>query len=571
MNLKKNHYSRRALALLLTLVMCVGMIPTAFAAQQNSYHDPAEHWMQASGRTNELDANSVVTRETFKCGECGKATSFEVFRVPEYTRNGQPALSRNVKYSDGTMVDGVGKGDTMDGIPGKDATYTGYHYTKAVCETCGGINTNMSKSEYGYLKNVYWLYDCAAAFTQELDETVSYEYTDDTYHTVTTKGGTYCAFCYGTDHAVRLLKANGIGVYFEKENINTLTESSEFLITLFSGFAQAESESLSKNVAWGKQKSAEVGKVTFQYKKMLGYRKGADGQPEIVPEEAEIIRRIYHRYLDGCTLGQIKRELEEDGVPTAQGVERWSPSIIHNILTNEKYIGDALLQKTYVTDCITKKVKKNRGERTMYYVENSHPAIVARDLFNQVQQEMTRRSSKRKVLQKSGKTELGKYSGKYALTELLVCGECGSPYKRVTWARNGKKRIVWRCVSRLEFGTKYCQHSPTLDEGRLHSAILAAMNEYAAIPDTAEVSTKDEVILFGQVTLLMECCRQEPAEITVRITGYKNGHFFSPFSIHSTSCSSTTSESRKWMWMVSASSTVIFWMTCRTSSLSNSV
>ena len=202
MNLKKNHYSRRALALLLTLVMCVGMIPTAFAAQQNSYHDPAEHWMQASGRTNELDANSVVTRETFKCGECGKATSFEVFRVPEYTRNGQPALSRNVKYSDGTMVDGVSKGDTMDGIPGKDATYTGYHYTKAVCETCGGINTNMSKSEYGYLKNVYWLYDCAAAFTQELDETVSYEYTDDTYHTVTTKGGTYCAFCYGTNHTV---------------------------------------------------------------------------------------------------------------------------------------------------------------------------------------------------------------------------------------------------------------------------------------------------------------------------------------------------------------------------------
>ena len=280
---------------------------------------------------------------------------------------------------------------------------------------------------------------------------------------------------------MRLLKANGIGVYFEKENINTLTESSEFLITLFSGFAQAESESLSKNVAWGKQKSAEAGKVTFQYKKMLGYRKGADGQPEIVPEEAEIIRRIYHRYLNGCTLGKIKRELEEDGVPTAQGVERWSPSIIHNILTNEKYIGDALLQKTYVTDCITKKVKKNRGERTMYYVENSHPAIVARDLFNQVQQEMTRRSSKRKVLQKSGKTELGKYSGKYALTELLVCGECGSPYKRVTWARNGKKRIVWRCVSRLEFGTKYCQHSPTLDEGKLHSAILAAMNEYAAI------------------------------------------------------------------------------------------
>ena len=280
---------------------------------------------------------------------------------------------------------------------------------------------------------------------------------------------------------VRLLKANGIGVYFEKENINTLTESSEFLITLFSGFAQAESESLSKNVAWGKAKSAEAGKVTFQYKKMLGYRKGADGQPEIVPEEAEVIKRIYHRYLDGCTLGQIKRELDEDNVPTAQGVEFWSPAIIHNILTNEKYIGDALLQKTYVTDCISKKVKKNQGERAMYYVENNHPAIISREVFDQVRNEMTRRSSKRKVLQKSGKTELGKYSGKYALTELLVCGECGSPYKRVTWARNGKKRIVWRCVSRLEFGTKYCHNSPTLDESKLHSAILAAMNEFAAI------------------------------------------------------------------------------------------
>lgn len=127
MHLNKNHtFSRRALAMLLTLTLCFSLVPSAFAAQQNSYHDPAEHWMQASNRTNELDVNSVVTRETFKCGECGKVTSFEVFRVPEYTRNGQTALSRNVKYSDGTMMDGVGKGDCMDGVPGKDAHYTGY-------------------------------------------------------------------------------------------------------------------------------------------------------------------------------------------------------------------------------------------------------------------------------------------------------------------------------------------------------------------------------------------------------------------------------------------------------------
>jgi len=134
---------------------------------------------------------------------------------------------------------------------------------------------------------------------------------------------------------VRMLRANGIGVIFEKENINTLTESSEFLLTLFSGFAQAESESISKSVIWGILKSRESGKVPFQYKKLLGYRRGADGQPEIVPEEAETVRRIYRRYLDGCSLGQIGAELEADGIPTSSGVKGWSYQVIHNILCND--------------------------------------------------------------------------------------------------------------------------------------------------------------------------------------------------------------------------------------------
>ena len=164
---------------------------------------------------------------------------------------------------------------------------------------------------------------------------------------------------------VRMLRANGIGVIFEKENINTLTESSEFLLTLFSGFAQAESESISKNVIWGIQKSREAGNVPFQYKKLLGYRRGPDGQPEIIPEEAETVKRIFRRYLDGCSLGQIKAELEKDKVPTSCGVQSWTYQVIHNILVNEKYIGDALLQKTYTTDCISKTVKKNQGERPM--------------------------------------------------------------------------------------------------------------------------------------------------------------------------------------------------------------
>ena len=277
---------------------------------------------------------------------------------------------------------------------------------------------------------------------------------------------------------VRMLRANGIGVIFEKENINTLTESSEFLLTLFSGFAQAESESISKNVIWGIQKSREAGNVPFQYQKLLGYQRGPDGQPEIVRSEAEVVKRIYRRYLDGCSLAQIKRELEADGVPTSSGIQGWTYQVIRNILTNERYIGDALLQKTYTTDCISKTVKKNQGDRPMVYVERNHPAIVSKAMFYQVREEMARRASKRKVMQKTGKTEQGKYSAKYALSELLVCGECGTPYKRCTWARNGKKRIVWRCVSRLEFGTKYCHDSPSMDEDKLHQAILEGINEF---------------------------------------------------------------------------------------------
>ncbi len=275
---------------------------------------------------------------------------------------------------------------------------------------------------------------------------------------------------------VRMLKARGIGVLFEKENINTLTVSSEFLITLFSGFAQAESESLSTNVGIGIRMAMKEGKVNFHYNTMLGYRKGEDGKPEIVPEEAVVIRRIYQRYLDGCSEGQIAKELDRDGISTAKGVKAWSHQVVHSILYNEKYIGDALLQKTFVTDCITKQVKKNNGELPQYYIENNHPAIIPRDIYQRVREEMTRRASKRKVMQKSGKTEQGKYSAKYALSEKLVCGECGTPYKRCTWARNGQKRIVWRCISRLEFGKKYCRESPTMPEEKLHHAILAVLN-----------------------------------------------------------------------------------------------
>lgn len=194
----KRKAQRSALALFLAVMMLISALPTAFAAQENGYHDPAEHWQEAMDRTNELDANAVVTIETFNCGECGTATAFEVFRTPEYTRDSQTAMSRNVKYSDGTMIDGEGKGSILDGVPGKDAYYTGYHWTKAVCETCGGINTNMGEINYSYLKNVYWLYDCASNFFEELPETQTVEQVDSEYHRVITTSGEYCGFCYGT-------------------------------------------------------------------------------------------------------------------------------------------------------------------------------------------------------------------------------------------------------------------------------------------------------------------------------------------------------------------------------------
>lgn len=199
MTMKKKRF-QSFLSLLLVVVMCIGMIPTASAAQVNGYHDPAEHWLTALNRTNELDANAVVTHETAKCGECGRSTNFQVFRTPEYTRDGQTAMSRNVKYSDGVMTDEKTQGSVLDGTPGVDAYYTSYHWTKAICEVCGTINSNMGKSTYGYGRNVYWLYDCAAEFMEDLDETVTYEYADSKYHTVTTHSGEYCCFCYGTHH-----------------------------------------------------------------------------------------------------------------------------------------------------------------------------------------------------------------------------------------------------------------------------------------------------------------------------------------------------------------------------------
>ena len=277
---------------------------------------------------------------------------------------------------------------------------------------------------------------------------------------------------------VRMLKQMGIAVVFEKENINTATMNSEMILTVLSAFAQAESESISQNVARGKRMGYKHGKFAFPYGRIIGYRKGADGKPEIIPEQAEVIRLIFNSYLQGDSLQSIKTKLETAGALTARGNTEWSAQSIQRILQNEKYCGDVLLQKTFTEDVLTGVHKKNTGQLPQYYIENYHEGIVSKQIFREVQAEIARRNSKSAANQR--KRRRGRYNSKYALTERLVCGDCGSPYKRVTWNIHGRKQIIWRCVNRIEYGTKFCGSSPSIPEEKLHRAILKAVQDLAA-------------------------------------------------------------------------------------------
>lgn len=285
---------------------------------------------------------------------------------------------------------------------------------------------------------------------------------------------------------VRKLKGMGVGVFFEEQALDTMKAENEMSLGLYSVMAQAESENISANVRWGIQQRMKSGTFAFRYN-ILGYRKGENGEPEIVPEEAEVIQKIFQMYLDGGSLDQIKEYLESHGILTKNGKPIWSKQIIQDMLRNERFAGDMLLQKTYTENCINKKVKKNRGEMAKYLITNNHPAIISKEMFKMVQAEIARRSSKRKTSD-VGITEQGKYSGKYALTELLVCGECGSPYRRKTWVVKGEKKRVWRCLNRVEHGTTYCSKSPSLDEEKLHEAICRGLrNAFEYREEVAEL------------------------------------------------------------------------------------
>ncbi len=309
---------------------------------------------------------------------------------------------------------------------------------------------------------------------------------------------------------VRELKALGIAVIFEKENINTLEQSDEMMLTIFAWFAQAESESISKNVAWGIRRSFEQGK--FSMSAIFGYERDENGDPRIIPEQAKIVKSIYAMFLEGASYRNIADKLIEQNTPNGRGLVKWSISTISSILKNEKYAGDALLQKTYTVDCISKKTRKNTGELPMYYVSDHHEAIIDRDTFNKVQVEISRRTCLKKA---SGKptNNNGQYSPKYSLTERMCCAECGAAYRRTTWTAKGYKEIVWRCVSRLESGKKKCQQSPTLREESLHRAIVSAINSFCNIDEDVRKELKsgiqEVVIPDGQIIAQLEQLRSE--------------------------------------------------------------
>ncbi len=275
---------------------------------------------------------------------------------------------------------------------------------------------------------------------------------------------------------IRKLKEKNIAVFFEKENINTLEGSGELLLTILSSQAQEESRNISENCHWGIVRKFEEGKVIVNHSKFLGYTKDKDGNLVIVPEEAELVRRIFRLFLEGNSSYRIKRILEEDGIKTVTGKTVWHSTVIDKMLSNEKYMGDALLQKTYTVDFLTKKKVLNKGIVPQYYIENDHEPIISKELFHKVQEEKARRSSLyRPTSRKKDLPEKSKYSSKYALSDIMVCAECGHPYRRQIWSKYGQKWAVWRCDNRLKHGSKQCRNSPTIKEKILHKAIMKAI------------------------------------------------------------------------------------------------
>lgn len=274
---------------------------------------------------------------------------------------------------------------------------------------------------------------------------------------------------------VRQLKEQGIGIIFEKENINTLDSRGEVLLTILSSLAQDESRSISENSTWGIRRRFEQGKVIINESKFLGYDKDKEGHLIINPKEAKIVKRIYEEYLNGNGVNQIARDLEKDKIKSWNERNKWYGSTIEGILTNEKYKGDALLQKTYTVDFLTKTREKNEGQVPQYYVEDSHPAIINRDIWECVQLEFERR---KKYVKEYHIKSFCRNSRANPLAGKVICGKCGFVYTRKNWIRNkqGDKRLVWQCSERYRVkGVLGCDNKH-IDDDIINEAFISAFN-----------------------------------------------------------------------------------------------
>ena len=312
---------------------------------------------------------------------------------------------------------------------------------------------------------------------------------------------------------VRKLREKNVAVYFEKENLNTLDDSTEMILTILSSQAQEESRAISTNVKWGYARKFEKGESTGQ--RSYGFRKAPTGEMCIVEEEAAVIRNMARWFLDGDSLERIKHRLEDAGIETTTGKKTWSTGTIYNILINEKIMGDVLLQKTFTSDYLTKRRVKNSGQQKQYYVKNHHEAIIPKAVYYKIQEEIARRSSLKKAGTRKGKTAQGVYSSKYALTGIMVCNECGAHYRRTTWAKNGKKVIVWRCINRLEHGTKRCHESPTLKEEVIQEAIMGKLHSLSIDQEEENFlnGVKEDILRAAKV--VGGACTEEEIDKTI--------------------------------------------------------
>ncbi len=285
---------------------------------------------------------------------------------------------------------------------------------------------------------------------------------------------------------IRKLKEHNVECYFEKENIWTFDSKGELLLTIMSSLAQEESRSISENVTWGHRKRFADGKVSFAYSRVLGLEKGPDGNIVVNQEQAEIVKLIFRRFLEGMTPHSIAAELTNMGIKSPGGKDKWNSATVRRMLSNEKYKGDALLQKEFTVDYLQKKTKRNEGEVPQYYVEGNHEAIIEPSVFDLVQTELAKRSKKSEA----------RYSGVSIFSNKIKCAECGSWYGSKVWHSNDKyRRVIYRCNHKFD-GNRKCE-TPHVTEEEIIAAFIKAMNTV--------ITERDEIIANIQLIRQTVC------------------------------------------------------------------